>query len=82
MTATASRRVPDDRSHMLIAAAEPVDQCQTHACEVRTCEAVTCRERVARKRCSQTSVLACILRAALHHRVSYSMLVRKARCFW
>jgi hypothetical protein len=44
------------------------------------CESVRCDERVAAKQCSQKRVLACIRRAAIHYRVSYSMLVRKARC--
>lgn len=30
--------------------------------------------------CSQTNVVACIRRAALHHHVSFPMLLRKARC--
>lgn len=37
-------------------------------------------ERVARKQCSQTRVIPCIRRAALHWRVSFPMLLRKARC--
>lgn len=39
-----------------------------------------CVERVARKACDQRHVLPCIHRAALHFRVSYSMLKRKAWC--
>jgi hypothetical protein len=44
------------------------------------CQSVRCDERVAAKKCSQKRVLACIRRAAIHYRVSYTMLVRKARC--
>lgn len=46
------------------------DGCQTRSCE----------ERVARKQCSQVRVVPCIRRAALHWRVDFSMLLRKARC--
>lgn len=44
------------------------------------CRSVRCDERVAAKQCSQKRVLPCIRRAAIRHRVSYAMLVRKARC--
>lgn len=44
------------------------------------CNSRSCHERVAMKQCSQTRVVACIRRAALHHRVSLPMLMRKARC--
>ena len=44
------------------------------------CQSVRCDERVAAKKCSQKRVLACIRRGAIRHRVSYAMLVRKARC--
>ena len=45
-----------------------------------SCSSRACIERVARKACAQTRVLPCVRRAALHWRVSYPMLVRKARC--
>lgn len=44
------------------------------------CRSIRCDERVAAKQCSQKHVLPCIRRAAIRHRVSYTMLVRKARC--
>jgi hypothetical protein len=44
------------------------------------CSTSTCDERVARKSCDQSHVRACIRRAALTHRVSFSVLYRKARC--
>jgi len=44
------------------------------------CNTTSCNERVARKACSQTRVVSCIRRAALRWRVSFSMLLRKARC--
>lgn len=44
------------------------------------CHSARCDERVARKQCSQTRVVPCIRRAALTHRVSFPMLLRKARC--
>ena len=44
------------------------------------CQSVRCDERVAAKKCSQKRVLPCIRRAAIRYRVSYAMLVRKARC--
>jgi soluble lytic murein transglycosylase-like protein len=50
--------------------AEGRGKCNSRACEIR----------VAMKQCSQTRVVPCIRRAALHHRVDFSMLLRKARC--
>lgn len=44
------------------------------------CHHQACVERVAMHQCSQTRPVPCILRAALHWRVSFPMLVRKARC--
>lgn len=44
------------------------------------CHSSSCVERVARKQCSQTRVVPCIRRAAIHWRVSFPMLLRKARC--
>jgi hypothetical protein len=44
------------------------------------CTSRSCQERVAKKQCSQTRVVPCIRRAALRHRVSFPMLLRKARC--
>ena len=44
------------------------------------CHSARCTERVAAKRCSQARPVSCIHRAALHWRVSYSMLRRKAWC--
>jgi len=44
------------------------------------CRSLRCDERVAAKKCSQERVLPCIRRAAIRYRVSYAMLVRKARC--
>lgn len=43
------------------------------------CQTQRCEERVARK-CSQTRVVPCIRRAAIHWRVDFQMLLRKARC--
>lgn len=44
------------------------------------CQTQRCEERVARKQCSQTRVVPCIRRAAIHWRVDFQMLLRKARC--
>jgi hypothetical protein len=44
------------------------------------CKTSTCDERVARKSCDQSHVRACIRRAAYTHRVSFSVLYRKAWC--
>lgn len=44
------------------------------------CNSRACLERVARKACSQSRPVPCIRRAALHWRVSFPMLLRKARC--
>lgn len=44
------------------------------------CRSRACEERVAAKQCSQSRVVPCIRRAALRYRVSYQMLLRKARC--
>ena len=44
------------------------------------CHSTRCHERVAMKQCSQARPVPCIRRAALHHRVSFRMLLRKARC--
>ena len=44
------------------------------------CNTRACEERVAAKQCSQTRVVPCIRRAAIRWRVSYPMLLRKARC--
>ena len=46
----------------------------------RGCQTRACHERVAAKQCSQTRVIPCIRRAAIRYRVSYSTLLRKARC--
>lgn len=46
-----------------------------HGCDTRACQ-----QRVAKKQCSQKRVIPCIRRAALHHRVNFRMLLRKARC--
>ena len=35
---------------------------------------------MAAKQCSQKRVVPCIRRAAMHHDVSFAMLLRKARC--
>lgn len=48
--------------------------------KLQRCKKAACHERVARKQCSQTRVVPCIKRAALHYRVSFPMLLRKARC--
>jgi hypothetical protein len=50
--------------------AEGRGKCNSRACEIR----------VAMKQCSQARPVACIRRAALHHRVDFRMLLRKARC--
>lgn len=47
---------------------------------VAGCETKRCDERVARKQCSNSRPVACIRRAALRWRVSFRMLLRKARC--
>ena len=52
----------------------------TNALARTDCQSVRCDERVAAKKCSQKRVLPCIRRAAIRYRVSYAMLVRKARC--
>lgn len=44
------------------------------------CATRACEERVARKQCSQARPIPCIRRAALHWRVDFHMLLRKARC--
>ena len=44
------------------------------------CHSSRCVERVARKQCSQTRVVPCIRRAALHYRQSFSDLLRVGRC--
>lgn len=44
------------------------------------CQTPACEERVAADQCAQTRPVPCILRAALRWRVSFSMLLRKARC--
>lgn len=44
------------------------------------CNSRACRERVARKQCSQKRPVPCVRRAAIHWRVSFPMLLRKARC--
>lgn len=44
------------------------------------CRTLACEERVAMHQCSQARPVPCIRRAALHHRVSFHMLLRKARC--
>lgn len=51
-----------------------------HAHARASCHARSCIERVARKQCSQTRPVPCIRRAAMHWRVSFVMLLRKARC--
>ena len=55
----------------------------THVPEAQardTCQTKRCVERVARKQCSQTRVIPCIRRAALHRGQSTSDMVRVARC--
>ena len=44
------------------------------------CNSRACEERVARKQCSQTRVVPCIRRAALHYRQSFPDMLRVARC--
>lgn len=44
------------------------------------CHSRACSERVARKHCSQRHVVPCIQRAALHYRVSFSLLRARAWC--
>ncbi len=44
------------------------------------CNTKSCIERVARKQCAQSRPVPCIRRAALHWRVDFHMLLRKARC--
>lgn len=44
------------------------------------CDSDPCQERVARKQCSQTDVVPCLRRAALHWGVPTATLLRKARC--
>lgn len=44
------------------------------------CNSRACVERVARKQCSQTRVVPCIRRAALHYRQSFQDMLRVARC--
>lgn len=44
------------------------------------CHDQACVERVARKQCSQERVVPCIRRAALHRRVSFALLLRRAGC--
>lgn len=44
------------------------------------CHNRSCLERVAAKQCSQKRVVPCIRRAAIRWRVSFPMLLRKARC--
>lgn len=61
---------------MLAAAALP----GTATASTGGCRTSTCEERVARKQCSQTKPVACIRRASLTHRVSFGLLLRKARC--
>lgn len=46
----------------------------------RGCHTTRCEERVAAKACSQARPVPCIKRAAIRYRVSFSMLLRKARC--
>lgn len=55
-------------------------QAAVHANVNRGCRTRQCAERVARKHCSQTHVLPCLRRAALHWRVDVVTLVRKATC--
>lgn len=49
---------------------------ETHA----GCHSKRCVERVAMRACSQARPVPCIRRAAIHWRVSFPMLLRKARC--
>lgn len=44
------------------------------------CHSRACVERVATRRCENGSIHSCIHRGALRWRVSYLMLLRKARC--
>lgn len=46
----------------------------------RGCHTAKCAERVARKQCSQTRVVPCIRRAALHWRQPFTDALRVARC--
>lgn len=45
-----------------------------------SCATKRCQERVARKQCSNHRPVPCLRRAALHWRVSFTMLHRKAWC--
>jgi hypothetical protein len=44
------------------------------------CNSRSCVERVAARQCSQHRPVPCIRRAAMRWRVSFAMLLRKARC--
>lgn len=44
------------------------------------CHSKRCVERVAMRACSQARPVPCIRRAAIHWRVSFPVLLRKARC--
>jgi soluble lytic murein transglycosylase-like protein len=44
------------------------------------CRTRACVERVAAHQCSQARPIPCLRRAAIHWRVSFSTLLRKARC--
>ncbi len=44
------------------------------------CHGRACELRVAMKQCSQTRVVACVRRAALHHRVDFRLQLAIARC--
>lgn len=44
------------------------------------CRTMACRERVAMHDCSQRRPVACIRRAALHHRVAFRLQLAIARC--
>jgi hypothetical protein len=64
--------------HIGLAAALAVTPAATKPPE--PCHTKRCTERVARKACSNHRPVPCIQRAALHYRVSFSMLKRKAWC--
>ncbi len=77
-----SRRDSSIRKPLLLLAVPIAFSCSpaTTALAGTACQSVRCDERVAAKKCSQKRVLPCIRRAAIRYRVSYAMLVRKARC--
>lgn len=52
----------------------------TAAAKKQRCHTRACPERVARKACSQRHVVPCIRRAAIHHRQSFTDMLRVAHC--